>query len=183
MVTLSPLAKLPIPELTDRLDGPTAFANYARRAEDITVIPYASVAARTAAYAGIAPPRSPAAGTVTYLIDSGSFEFWDGAKWNPIVNPNLPRGILRFGYTWNNWPDGNGYVPSLSSTVAPVPARPVVAPCSTCVTPGARPRRPLPAPSSRTASSPCCRTAPTTRPAPTSRASGPRPPPACGRSG
>jgi hypothetical protein len=111
MTALSPLAKIPTPQVGDRADGPTAFSNLAKRVEDITVIPYANSVARTQAYAAITPTRAPVAGSVSYLIDTQSFEFYNGSVWTPILNTNLPRGVLSYNYANSSYPTNASYIP------------------------------------------------------------------------
>jgi len=111
MTTQSALAKIPLPELVDRVDGPTAFSNFAKKVEDIAVVPYANSAARTQAYAAISPTRTPLEGTLTYLLDTNAYEFWTGTAWAPLLPDTYPMGIVNFKNSDTAFPSDGSYVP------------------------------------------------------------------------
>jgi hypothetical protein len=111
MTATSSLAKIPTPEVGDRVDGPTAFSNMAKKLEDVAVVPYANSSTRTSAYASVLPARTPVTGSVSYLINTQSFEYYNGSIWTPIINNNLPKGIIDYAYTEAAFPS-TGYLAS-----------------------------------------------------------------------
>lgn len=119
MATTSGIAKLPYPERTDLIDAPGSFAALTRKLDDLVVVPYASASARSAAFVA-AGNRAPAEGTITFLRDSDTFEFWDGSAWQPVVPSSWARGII--GYTFSqltsNFP-ATGYVAPNTEQIIP----------------------------------------------------------------
>lgn len=110
MVTQSALGKIPLPQGSDRVNGPGAFSDFAKKVEDIAVIPYANATSRTNAYTAVSPSRAPVEGTLTYLMDTNVFEFYTGTGWAPVLPDNYPRGVVRALYVDNAYP-ATGYIP------------------------------------------------------------------------
>ena len=104
MVVNTGVAQIPVPQRTDRIDGPGSFTSMARRLDDITVVSYASSSARTAAY--LAQSRSPVEGTLSYLADANVFEYWTGSTWVANVPDTWARGVEKFVYVDNYFPAG-----------------------------------------------------------------------------
>lgn len=78
MAQNTPINALPWPELGDIPNAQTAFQNLANQLDTRLVPRFANNAARAAAI------TAPTAGMLSYQLDSGRFEYFDGSTWNPL---------------------------------------------------------------------------------------------------
>lgn len=74
----TPLALLPIPDLTDAANVPSSFSTFGAAAEKLMVMRFATTAARDAAI------TVPEEGMVVYLLDSNTLTVYSGAAWSTI---------------------------------------------------------------------------------------------------